>query len=190
MKKKEDVYIGGRIRSIRNGLGLDQKEFATLLKITVSALSNWENGRNKPKDDKLDKIANLGRTTKEELVYGDYETRIKEIMLKRDNAEEDYFNYVIQHFEKIDKKYPAEEEVLAVYDEIANAMDRIVKKKTAQDLLAFNIQYTLELLSSKEVDNQTIEIAINELKEASVNYETRFKKSVDVIYRELLDSSK
>lgn len=63
MSKLNDVILGRRIRTIRNKLKLDQKQFAERLDVTVSALSNWECGRNKPKEMFLEKIAELGNTT-------------------------------------------------------------------------------------------------------------------------------
>ena len=48
MKKKEDIILGKRIKDIRINLNYDQKRFAKEIGATVSALSNWENGRNKP----------------------------------------------------------------------------------------------------------------------------------------------
>lgn len=63
MKKKEDILIGQRIKDIRSNLNMDQKTFASNLKATVSALSNWENGRNKPNDIMLRRIAKLGNVS-------------------------------------------------------------------------------------------------------------------------------
>ena len=72
MKKTEDILIGNRIKNIRISLEMDQKEFSNLIGSKVSALSNWENGRNKPNMEKLTKIANIANTTVEELLYGNY----------------------------------------------------------------------------------------------------------------------
>ena len=63
MKKMEDILIGNRIKNIRISLEMDQKDFSNLIGSKVSALSNWENGRNKPNMEKLTKIANIGNTT-------------------------------------------------------------------------------------------------------------------------------
>lgn len=63
-----NIILGRRIRVIRNSLKLDQKQFAKKLDITVSALSNWECGRNKPKEMFLEKIAALGNTTVDKMM--------------------------------------------------------------------------------------------------------------------------
>ena len=68
MKKQEDIILGNRIKEIRIKPNYDQKRFANEIGATVSALSNWENGRNKPNMDRLSKIAQLGDTTVTELL--------------------------------------------------------------------------------------------------------------------------
>ena len=68
MTEINNIILGRRIRAIRNSLKLDQKQFAKKLDITVSALSNWECGRNKPKEMFLEKIAALGNTTVDEMM--------------------------------------------------------------------------------------------------------------------------
>lgn len=75
MKKSEDISIGRRIRDIRLGKNkfntkYDQASFAKLIGSTVSALSNWENGRNKPNYNMLKKIADIGEISIDTLVYG------------------------------------------------------------------------------------------------------------------------
>ena len=69
MKKIGDVLLGARIRKIRNDMGYDQKQFSEKIGSTVSALSNWENGRNKPKDNTLNKIAELAGIPVNELLF-------------------------------------------------------------------------------------------------------------------------
>lgn len=58
--------IGQRIRKIRNDNNLDQKDFAKKIGTTVSSLSNWENGRNYPKEKFIDKICKEFNVSKEE----------------------------------------------------------------------------------------------------------------------------
>lgn len=70
MKKQEDILIGKRIKDIRSSLKMSQKSFAEKINATVSALSNWENGRNKPNDIMLREIALLGNTTVTQILTG------------------------------------------------------------------------------------------------------------------------
>lgn len=67
-KKQEDIHLGKKIKAIRSNLNQDQKTFADSIGATVSALSNWENGRNKPNDIMLQKIAKIGNISVTELV--------------------------------------------------------------------------------------------------------------------------
>ena len=82
MKKKEDIILGKRIKDIRINLNYDQKRFAKEIGATVSALSNWENGRNKPNMEKLSNIAKIGDTSVKELLRShldkdEFEKRIR-----------------------------------------------------------------------------------------------------------------
>lgn len=51
------VYsIGNRIRTAREAAGIKQKDFADLLGVSQSKVSNWENGTNRPNADQLSDI--------------------------------------------------------------------------------------------------------------------------------------
>lgn len=80
IKKPEDIAIGQRIKNIRAVLKMDQKTFSSKINSTVSALSNWENGRNKPNDIALEAIAELGEVSVNYLLTGeqDSKTRLKQ----------------------------------------------------------------------------------------------------------------
>lgn len=118
MKKKEDIILGKRIKDIRISLNYDQKRFAKEIGATVSALSNWENGRNKPNMEKLSKIAKIGDTTVEKLLYLDkleFEERMRnrdtdlrefvfeELVIFLNELKYSEFNYVVRESEKINK---------------------------------------------------------------------------------------
>lgn len=60
--------FGDRLRSARNALGLTQDELADRLDVTKSALSAWENNREKPTFDKLPKIRAKLKISLDELV--------------------------------------------------------------------------------------------------------------------------
>jgi DNA-binding protein len=74
-KKEEDIELGNRIKTIRLSLELDQKQFAKKINATVSALSNWENGRNKPNMEKLSNISKLGNISLDNLLNGTIEEK-------------------------------------------------------------------------------------------------------------------
>ena len=120
MKKKEDIILGKRIKDIRINLNYDQKRFAKEIGATVSALSNWENGRNKPNMEKLSNIAKIGDTSAKELLRShldkdEFEKRMRnrdanlselifeELVSFFNELEYNEFNYSVGDSEKINK---------------------------------------------------------------------------------------
>ena len=73
--KPAEVYIdkhkvGKRIQAIRFSKGMDQKQFSDIIHATVSALSNWEAGRNLPNKERLKNVADLAGITVQKLLEG------------------------------------------------------------------------------------------------------------------------
>lgn len=73
--KPAEVYIdkhkvGKRIQAIRFAKGMDQTQFSDIIHATVSALSNWEAGRNLPNKERLKNIADLAGITVQKLLEG------------------------------------------------------------------------------------------------------------------------
>lgn len=105
MKKQEDIIIGNRIRKIRTSLQMDQKQFSEIINTTVSALSNWENGRNKPNMEKLKRIAQLADISVEELLYGNilrhYFNEHWTQLIKNEDTAKDYYNINQKEFKYI-----------------------------------------------------------------------------------------
>lgn len=64
--------IGSRIKRIRKNLGLSMEEFGKLFspKASKGVVSNWENGYNKPNNERLKKIAELGNVSIDYLLHG------------------------------------------------------------------------------------------------------------------------
>ena len=82
--KSNPLTVGLRIKNIRETRGVNQKEFAKLINATVPAVSNWENGRSLPNNERLKRIAELGGIAVNELLYGSpkefaYNVLIKEL---------------------------------------------------------------------------------------------------------------
>lgn len=64
MKKQERFEFGLRLRELRRRAGLSQSELATIIGTTRPAVTSWENGWTRPKDDKYHALADaLGVTT-------------------------------------------------------------------------------------------------------------------------------
>lgn len=69
--KPDAVEVGKRIREIRTDLGYSMSQFGKLVSDSPkTTVNNWERGINLPKGDKLNRIALLGKTTTNELLYG------------------------------------------------------------------------------------------------------------------------
>ena len=162
MKKQEDIILGNRIKEIRIKLNYDQKRFAQEIGATVSALSNWENGRNKPNMEKLSKIANLGNTTVEALISNSKKEyalkyaleRLKEILFQQPYIDIDVENsdFVYKYGGKILSIIEKQIEFLklTIYSnkDIENFVDEIIDRhvyttpKNTRGLL-FDIKLTL-----------------------------------------------
>ena len=74
MEKANPIEVGHRIRQIRLSLNKTQKEFGETVGLAVdgakSAVSNWELGKNKPNAKRLNKVAELGGISINQLLYG------------------------------------------------------------------------------------------------------------------------
>lgn len=68
--KPDPSIVGLRVKNIRESIGVNQNEFAKLINATVPAVSNWENGRSLPNNERLKKIAEIGKLSVNELLYG------------------------------------------------------------------------------------------------------------------------
>lgn len=74
--------VGSRIRSIRKNLGLSMEKFGKLFDPHASkgVVSNWENNYNLPNNNRLRKIAEIGGTTVEKLLYGSYPEYVVQVI--------------------------------------------------------------------------------------------------------------
>lgn len=68
----QNVPIGNRIKSIRKKLGLTTKEFGNKIipPASDSLVSRWERGVNRPNNNRLKQIAELGNISIDYLLYG------------------------------------------------------------------------------------------------------------------------
>ncbi len=89
-----DMEIGLRIKSIRKEKGLTLKEFGKIIDAPFSAVSNWENGRNKPNNERLKTIAELGGTTVDYLLYGSLDDYARSLLndLEKELNEDESIN--------------------------------------------------------------------------------------------------
>ena len=74
--KKE---VGRRIRQIRISKFCTLEEFGKLFKASKSNVSEWEKGKVLPNKERQKKLAELGRITVNELLYGNTKKDVEEI---------------------------------------------------------------------------------------------------------------
>lgn len=80
--KSDAIEVGRRIKEIRTNLGYSMSQFGELISNSPkTTVNNWERGINLPKEGKLKKIALLGKTTTNELLYGSPEEFIRKIVV-------------------------------------------------------------------------------------------------------------
>ena len=163
MKKKEDIILGKRIKDIRINLNYDQKRFAKEIGATVSALSNWENGRNKPNMEKLSNIAKIGDTSVKELLRShldkvEFEKRMRnkdtelrgfifeELVIFLNELKYSEFTYVVRESEKINKivsliiKSETDDKEEKLKDFVNDLVDNLMSKTY---ILYWNLVYEL-----------------------------------------------
>lgn len=84
MKRNQDVNInkkqvGRRILSIRKRRNLTLIDFAKKIEASKSSVSDWEKGFRLPPESVLFKIAIMGNTSIDKLLYGDGKNEIEEL---------------------------------------------------------------------------------------------------------------
>ncbi len=78
------MKIGARIKKIRFQLALTLKEFGLLIdnRVSKGTVSNWENGVNIPRYERIKKIALLGGVSINMILYGQEQVPIfEEVMI-------------------------------------------------------------------------------------------------------------
>lgn len=189
-----NIQIGNRIKKIRRDKGLTTEEFALIFDPPASkgTVSKWENGKYLPNNSRLVEIADLGGISVDELLYGDSQARIKKILLDKPGVNEDLIEFVINYFINTNNEYAREEDIFVKYDEIAENVNSTVEKRIAQNMLAYYIRHSEELLfdflkdSPKDLDYNNVNLALSELSNAAGNYETYFDKTIDEVYNEII----
>ena len=99
-----DIYC-----RLRDDKKLKDSDVAKATGITKSTFSDWKTGRSKPKQDKLQKIADFFGVTLDYLMNGTYDNQINTIAAHHDEAEwteeelekiEEFKRYVLSKREK------------------------------------------------------------------------------------------
>lgn len=188
--KPNPLTVGLRIKGIREQLGFNQKEFAKLINATVPAVSNWENGRSLPNNERIKKISKIGGISVEELLYGNYEARIRNILMDQESNEDvaQVVQLVIRGFENSGNRYPTREEIVNDYNYLVSAINDAREKNQSTMTLAINLYNAKRDLALylENIENlELIESVNKEVKSAIEQYNIYFDKSVSEIVDEI-----
>ncbi|MBC1227216.1 helix-turn-helix transcriptional regulator [Listeria booriae] len=73
--------VGERIKAIRKSLGYSMETFGKMISDSPrSSVNNWEKGKSIPRKDKLEKIAILGQTTVDNILYGSFQEYVHDLL--------------------------------------------------------------------------------------------------------------
>lgn len=187
LNKKE---ISNRIKSIRLNLGLTMEEFGRKLDTSKGAVNNWEKEKSLPNNERLKRIAELGEISVEELLYGNYEARIRNILMDQESNEDvaQLVQWVIRGFENNGHRYPTKEEILNDYNDLVSVINDAREKNQSRITLATNLyKAEKDLMQYLEDRNNFdfIESVNKEIKSAVEQYNIYFDKNISEVLNEI-----
>lgn len=105
MKSKLSTKLGLRIKELRTAKNIKQCELADMLNMERSNLTRIENGKQRPTDENLEKIANILNVEIKELFdYNHIQTKqelINSIQSMLNNLEEKELQYIYKTIENV-----------------------------------------------------------------------------------------
>ncbi len=165
IEMKSAKEVGQTIKHIRIGKKLSQKDFSKKIETTVSALSNWENGRNYPKDDYLINISNIFNVPLDIFKYSTKE-RVTEIVNSLEKRVNENDNYKILYSPKV--KNEIIEKATLITDKQQENHNGLLNFSTKQDILdTLNnliIDENLTIGYNFEYDNEVFSFIDTELR--------------------------
>ena len=93
--------IGKRIFTIRKSLGLTMKEFGERMGNPVasdSIVSRWEKGVSVPNNERLKRIAEIGDISVNELLYGDSQEYVHNVLIEELNNHNKLYSVLKEHY--------------------------------------------------------------------------------------------
>ena len=181
--KDEDFKLGQRIKSIRLGDNKSnkkykQKEFAEMINATVQALSNWENGRNKPNDFRLQAIADFAGISVNELLYGEPKAYLDNLLWNSELLDDFGSHTFDKFFDNLKKSVVNDDDLYLTEEEAVNQYKRFSEQNKLEenvDPLGYSIYSALE---NKE-NPHAVQIFLTE---ADNNFSLLFGKSLKDAY--------
>ena len=185
IEMKSAKEVGQTIKHIRIGKKLSQKDFSKKIETTVSALSNWENGRNYPKDDYLINISNIFNVPLDIFKYSTKE-RVTEIVNSLEKRVNENDNYKILYSPKV--KNEIIEKATLITDKQQENHNGLLNFSTKQDILdTLNnliIDENLTIGYNFENDNEVFSFIDTELRNfTSKNIKLLISKNFAIIFK-------
>ncbi len=91
----EKELIAERIKSIRKEKRLSMEKFAELIGASgKSTVNEWEKARSIPSDEFLDKISEIGKVSKDFILFGSLEDYVQRVLFKELEEHDTFFNSV------------------------------------------------------------------------------------------------
>lgn len=163
-ERKYDFYepavVGRRIKAIRDSFNCTMEQFGQLINnATKAAVYNWEKGKRLPNNDSLKLIAILGKTTTEDIVYGDFEKYLISLLTT------DSFLYTKV---KNKLKYSHQYELFSFYESASEEKKNLIIERVLNDTNRLNFNYfdlgnILDLFLMHTENSLKLNLLINEL---------------------------
>ena len=111
------------LKELREKRNLSQLELAHDLKVSPSAISNWESGKRQPDTAMIITIAEYFNVSSDELLGRDYLNRRRKDNSKEHSLDEESIKAIIDKISRIDKEY---------YPALETIIDGLANKKSNQ----------------------------------------------------------
>lgn len=135
----DNKLVGGRIQNIRLRLGESMDKFGERFNTSKGTVNNWEKGRNLPNKENLLKISSIGKTSVEELLYGDYDNYLHlKIMELAPKSIEGYDEYNSLHDNITDK-------ALEIARNTISKIDYHLSDETIKKFIELAIEQSIDL---------------------------------------------
>ena len=156
------LLVGKRIRDIRLSLGLSMEEFGNRLDTSKGAVNNWEKGKNLPNISRLKKIASFKNQSINQLLYGDFNSYVKHLIIniakdKYDwdiSDDPDFINHIFNRMEPFEDSFKMHnfelsEEELWEENSVENIENIISKARYNIEHLPIDQRYTSDELEKR-----------------------------------------
>lgn len=196
MKEKKYYFydrtaIGKRIKTVRESFNCTLEQFGQLIGTTKVAVYNWETGKRFPSDDSLEWIALLGRTTVEQIVYGDIEEYVSSLSIIGSTIYTQVKSFYMSH--QINHASLFEQYEMATTETRKDIVNQVINEYDRKNLLIYSelkhifdsFMITMQNTLSKQV---TIELS-DELKNSLLKIKNKnfSDKDIDSLLKSIRD---